>query len=324
MKIAVSFPTTFQLVEKLGGLFGELHLIGFNGEYSSEKRYETELPNDLGMKLHFRREHYSEIEPNEYDLLIDSWETRNYNPEWREWSLKWRIPRILKVLWHAKPERIDFSEEEKEILSQSLVSTENFYLEEKWKSAGFDYTKVLLYPPGPWWFDGEWTGEVERLLYVLSGVGAWRDTVSTGFEMWQKIERLLPDQTYHQDGYKNYVSSRGLAKMFRKHRCYTNLDRTHKARPLCLVFTEAISAGTPPIVLNCEYTDYARYIEHGISGYICENASHVAECAKKLLEDRDLAESMSNKIRSVARDNFSEEVLKPVWDEAIQQAVRLA
>lgn len=324
MKIAVSFPTTFQLIEKLGDLFGELHLIGFNGEYTSEKRYETELPNDLGIKLHFRREHYSKIDPNEYDLLIDSWETRNYNPEWREWSMKWRIPRILKILWSAKPERIGLSEKEIGIFSHSVVSTENFFLEKRWKDVGMPHTKVLLYPPGSWWFDGEWSGKENKLLYVLSGIGAWRDTVSTGFDIWKEIERMLPGQTLHQDGYKNFLSSKDLSNLFRKHRCYANLDHTHKARPLCLMFTEAISAGTPPIILKCQYTDYDHYIKNDVNGFICESASEVANSAKKLMNDYELAKDMSYKTRQIAQDNFSNDVLKPVWDEAIDLAVKLA
>lgn len=322
MKIALSFPTTFQLVEKVGALFEELYLIGFNGDYSSEKRYKREFP-ELGIKTHFRTEHYSEIDPHEYDLLIDSLETRRFNPEWREYSMDWDIPRILKILWDANPGRIKFTDKEMEVFNKSVVSTENYTLAKTWSDAGMEHVEVLLYYPGWWWFDKEWTGEIDKALYILTGIGKWRDVKSTGYYIWKDIEKELPNNTFHQDGSAKFLDSKGLSKMCKKHRCYVNLDNSPKARPLCLVFTEAISAGIPPIVLDSPYTDYHKFIEDGVSGFICKDTSDVVDKIKILLRDHSLAKSMSDNISMTAKDHFSKKIIKSKWESVIKKAKKL-
>ncbi len=318
MKVAVSFPTTIQLVEKIGAIFGEVHLIGFNGPYTCEKRYEKEFPT-LGIDTHFRTEHYSEIDPHEYDLLIDSYETRIYNPEWRECSLKWDIPRILKILWYSEPSNIDFIDNEFEILNKSVVSTENFTLNERWKEAGFENVKMLLYPPGDWWFDGPWTGDIDKALYILSA-GPSRDTVSTGLDQWKDLEKRLPENTFHQNGYESFVGSRGLAKMCKEHRCFVNLDQAPVARPLALVFTEVLCSGLPPVIIKQPETDYYKYVKNGVSGFICNDLNDVGDKIKLLCNDYSLAQSMSIETQKIGEENFSDRVLKPEWDEAVKIA----
>lgn len=325
MKIALSFPTTVQLVEKVGAIFKEIHLIGFNGEYAdNENRYHNDEFEKLGIKIHYHPEPYDDLNPKDFDLLIDSWETRVYRKEWREESLRWNIPTILKVLWFAYPkEEAKLTEDEISKLNKSVVSTENYVLADRWKSVGLNNVEVLLYPPGNWWFENEWIGEDDRILYILSGVGKYRDVVSTGFDLWNEIELALPNKTYHQDGQKNYISSMDLSLMVKKFRCYTNLDRGLQARPLCLVFTEALSAGIPPLIIRRGNVDYHRYIENGVSGYICDDLHELIEKTKVLLRNHDLAKGMSIETRNIAKKHFSEDVLKPKWDAAIRLAQKV-
>lgn len=325
LKVAVSYPTTIQLVEKLGPIFKEMHLIGFSGEHSKTERYHNGEFDAMGIKIHYHPEPYEDISPLDYDLLIDSWETRYYNEAWRQESLKWKIPTIMKVLWFAYPkDQANLTEEEIDKFNHCLVSTENFTLQERWKAAGMEHLRMLLYPAGKWWFDTPWKGNVNRLLYILSGVGDFRDTVSTGYEMWKDVEKALSGRTYHQDGSKFYMTSQDLARLTKAHRCYVNLDNGADARPLCLVFTEAVAAGIPPIILRQETTDYARYIKDGVSGFICDDVQDVINKARVLLDCEGLAQSMSAEITKTGKEHFSEEALKPEWDDAVKQAQNLA
>jgi glycosyltransferase involved in cell wall biosynthesis len=322
MKIALSYPTTYALVEKVGLLFGEVYLIGFNGPYANkEGRYGDELVKH-GVTVHLVKEHYCEINPKDYDLLIDSWETRGYNPDWKEESLRWNIPRIVKILWTAFPSYLTFTDQEKLALNKSIISTENFTLEERWRAIGFQHVNTLLYPPGPWWFEDKWVGDTNKVLFILSA-GPSRDTISTGLPMWKQIEQEFPQQSYHQDAVKSYLNSPKLAELCRQYRCYVNLDQGPDARPLCLVFTEAISAGIPPLIIKQPNTDYSRYIKNGVSGYICDDYQDLVDKIKILLNNKDLAQGMSNEIRKIARENFSEEVLKPMWMNTVKQAMEI-
>lgn len=322
MKIAVSFPTTYQLIEKLCVLFDEIDIIGFNGEYcNQEKKYNNELKKK-GAKINLHRENYDDINPYQFDLLIDSWETRFYNKGWRKSSLLWKIPRILKILWYKNPEKIEFTDKEISIFNRSIVSGENKVITDRWKNIGMANTKILLYPPGDWWFSGLWGGNIRKALFVLN-VNNFRNIVTTGLGDWQKICNELPDNTFHQNASENKLTSLELADFCKRFRCYVNLDQTKNARPLCLVFTEMISAGIPPLIIRCPGTDYYRYIENGKSGFICKNIEDMIDKIKKLLNDYDLSKSMSDRTRKIARENFSKSVLKPHWDEAIELSQNL-
>ena len=319
IKVAVSFPTTYQLVEKVGVLFKEIDLIGFNGGYSNqESRYKREF-DSLDIKVNLRRENYSEINPEDYDLLIDSYETRQYNPAWAKLALNWKIPKILKILF-KNPEYVKFSDEEFSSFNKGVVSPETLFFAEKAEEKGFKHVFPLFYSPGPWWFENEWTGEVDKALFLIK-VHSLRDTTTVGLSDWGKIAENLPDNTYHHNGSgQAFKTSKDLAEFCKKFRCYVNLDQGKNARPLCLVFTEMISTGIPPIVIKRPNTDYHHFIRNGESGFICEDLQEVISKIEVLIKDRALAESMSKKTRQIAYDNFSEEVLKPKWLEAINMA----
>src|SRR5262249_32912598 len=140
-----------------------------------------------------------------------------------------------------------------------------------WKAGGFRDTNVIPNPVGDWWFQQEWTGEKEQVLFVLSGKDSWRDDPSTyGLELWERLCHRFPGKTYHHDGHKTYRTPQQMVKLFSESRVFVNLDRPcgQGERPLTLAFTEALSAGLPVVARDQSGLSYHRYID---SNGVCTN-----------------------------------------------------
>lgn len=71
---------------------------------------------------------------------------------------------------------------------------------------------------------------------------------------------------------------------------------------------EAFATGTPVVAAN--HSSMAEVVEHGVTGLLFENASHLAcaQALRELMSDRERWQAMSESARKVYQDNYSSEI----------------
>ena len=329
MRIGVIYPTTWTLLEKYGALFSEgIEVIGphygslddWNKIYAKKKR-EWE---QLGLPIKLTLKPYNEIRFSEYDVLIESVETFVYAKDWKKYCTKIECPVILKACWTKIPKEV-MPKNYMKMMKEYPVLLEMPAHEQGWKHAGFNNVNVLFNPVGNWWFNQDWTGESNRILFVLMGLNVWRDKDPTrcGLDIWERIVRDFPQQAYHHDGHIDYKSPLEMAKLFSDFRVLVNLDRPYGPgeRPMTIVFTEALSAGMPVAARNLQGLNFGEFID---SNGICTNDYEaMTNFFRKCLNDYEFAKQCSIRSREIARRQFSVDVLRPKYDNVIQRAIEV-
>lgn len=332
MKVAIVFPAHVSVIEKTAALFGSLDVINVDPQDETvagdlaikQERLICEGP-ELGFET--RWINLEDANLDEYDVLIDFWEARRTAPSWREKSLTISVPRIVKISWFKPYTLGPLSHGEMEMLNRSVIACDSWVAATAWERAtGLDVRHLFWYP-GDWWFDAEWTGEDERLLYILAGAYKWRGGMKENkqgdrFWLWHEVAEQVPG--YHLDGGEQYRTSLQLADEVRHFRCHTNLDTHMSSRHLCLAFTETLAAGVPQLIINRPEHDYHDFVYDGVSGFVCESVDELVTMAKLLLDDHDMAKEMSEQTKEIARRDFSRDVLLPVWLQTIEDAQRRA
>jgi len=323
MRIAIAYPTTIQLIEKMASLYDDISVIVLDG-YSTLEGVQWAVPRrlrPLGLESHVEILSEHDERAREYDVLLDSLETRHYLPRWWEDCEAWHGPRIVKILW-KRPYKPELTPARMEVLKRSVLSTENDSNRKMWEEAtGLDVYEARYYP-GDWWFDTEWVGDREELVFVLTHAKSREKNDANskdGLHDFWEVRRLCPG--YHWDGdAEGHPSSNNMATQLARFRCYTNLDRPVSSRPLCLVFTEMLALGMPTIVRNYPKHDYVHYIDG--NGFVCESNQEVADAASRLIADRGLAEACSVRSKEIARRHFSREVILGQWDVLLEKAIQ--
>ena len=203
MKIGVLSPTTWQLVEKMAALFPEgVEVVGplaDGGHYWNDYRRKMREWEDLGLHVTLRLSPYDQIQFSDYDVLIESVETFSYSRDWLDQCHRLECPVLLKACWTRDPLEVlpaptSYFKRRKSfpVLLEMPAHARN------WEAAGFRDVNVLPNPVGDWWFARPWSGEQERVLFVLSGAKAWRGDPSWfGLDMWEEIKRAFPGRAHH-------------------------------------------------------------------------------------------------------------------------------
>ena len=325
MRVGVLSPTTWQLVEKMAALFPEgVEVVGplaDSGHYWNDYRRKTDEWAELGLQVTLNLAPYSAVDFGAYDLVIESVETFAYSEDWREHCERLECPILLKACWTRSPSDL--------VPCAYLEKTRSFpvLLEmpahaPAWRAAGYTDVNVIPNPVGRWWFDRNWTGAEERVLFVLSGADEWRgdDPTRLGLDIWEQICREFPGRTHHHDGHVSYLTSRELTALYGDSRVFLNLDRPfgQGERPLTLAFTEALSAGLPVVARDLPGLSYSSFIDrNGVAtndvGVMCEFIGHC-------LDDREFAGEHGRRSREIATAAFSQNVLRPRYDEIIERA----
>ena len=326
LKVGVLAPTTWQLVEKYGALFPEgIEVVGQLSDdhhYWNDYRRKMREWKDLAMNVSLNLEAFEEIDFSQYDLLIESAETFSYSRDWKDHCERIECPLLLKACWTGKPLDLLPSNYIKRVKNFPVLLEMPAHVA-AWRSAGFTDVNAVFNPVGEWWFQREWTGEHDRVLFVLSGANAWRgdDKSAFGLEIWDKLKKEFPRQAYHHDGDESYMTSLQMTALFAESRVFINLDRPfgQGERPLTIAFTEALSAGLPVVARDLPGLNYGDFID--TNGVCTNDYSSMVSFIRKCLTDYEYAKTCGLRSRQIAQRSFSTAVLKPKYEQIIERAI---
>ena len=320
MKIAIQNPTTMTLVEKIAALGEEVTVVGPRGDmahlWDSFNARIAEW-NRMGLKVKWLETPFYKIDYKPYDLLIHSTETFGYAKEWVKYYSKATIPTVLKTCWGKVPTNYLPHAYLQQMLERPVILEMPSHLED-WKGAGFTDVTALPNPVGDWWFEREWTGSMDTVLFVLAGRHKWRlkDETLLGLDWWERLCRIFPEHCHHHDGYNAYLTPIQMAEMFACSRVFVNLDTPfgEGERPLALAFTEALAAGMPVVARDLPGLDYKKF------GAVISGFEELVEFVRTCLKDQEFASACSEINRETAWNNFSTRVLKPEYEAVFGRA----
>jgi len=332
-KVAVLSPTTSQLVEKMAVLFPEgIDLVGPQSDdrhYWNNCHLRLESWRALGLKIEIVEKPFGDVDFSQYDLLVESAETFQYSKDWRKHCLRIECPILLKACWTNNPKNLLPRSYVKKV-SRFPVLLEMPAHAPNWKAARFTDVNVIPNPVGDWWFQEQWTGAKEQVLFVLSGKDSWRgltgnepwkaDPSWNGWSSWEELCRRFPGKTHHHDGAKAYKTPLEMAQLFAESRVFVNFDRPYGMgeRPLTLAFTEALSAGLPVAAYDLPGLNYRQYIDS--NGVCSSDFDKICGFISKCLTDIEFARTCGNRSREIARSAFSTASLRPKYEELIYRA----
>lgn len=326
MKVGVLSPTTSQLVEKMAGLFPDgVDLIGPQADdrhYWNNCHLRLDGWRELGLAVNIVEKPYSALDFHDYDVVVESVETFQYSRDWGNHCLRLECPILLKACWTNRPDELLPPEYLKKVRGFPVLLEMPAHAQ-NWTAAKFQDVNVIPNPVGDWWFQSEWTGENEQVLFVLSGKDSWRgtDLSIVGVDLWEKLCARFPGKTYHHDGHKTgYRTPREMTQLFSQSRVFVNFDRPfgQGERPLTLAFTEALSAGLPVAARDLPGLSYKQYID--LNGVCSEDFSAICAFIEKCLTDLEYARKCSLRSREIARQSFSCDALRPRYAELIARS----
>jgi hypothetical protein len=325
MKVAVLSPTTSQLVEKMAVLFPEgVDLVGPQADdrhYWNNCHLRLESWKALGLKVSIKEGPFEAFDFGGYDLLIESAETFYYAKDWAKHCLRVECPILLKACWTNTPiGLLPYKYIEKvrnfPVLLEMPVHAGN------WRRSGFRDVNFIPNPVGEWWFEREWTGEKEQVLFVLSGKDAWRgnNLSVSGVDWWERLCERFPGRTHHHDGHVAYRTPVQMTELFSKSRVFVNFDMPYGfgERPLTLAFTEALSAGLPVAARDLPGLNYRQFID---SNGLCSNDfDAICSFVERCLTDGSYARECSVRSREIGRQAFSYSSLRPKYEILFSRA----
>lgn len=325
MKVAVLSPTTSQLVEKMAVLFPEgVDLVGPQADdrhYWNNCHLRLESWQALGLRVSIKEGPFEAFDLGDYDLLVESAETFCYAKDWAKHCLRIDCPILLKACWTNTPIGLlpyEYIEKVRDfpVLLEMPAHARN------WMRSGFRDVNFIPNPVGEWWFEREWTGEKEQVLFVLSGKDSWRgnDLSVSGVDWWEKLCRRFPGRTHHHDGHVTYRTPPQMAELFSESRVFVNFDAPYGfgERPLTLAFTEALSAGLPVAARDLPGLNYRQFID---SNGLCSNDfDTICSFVERCLTDRSYARECSVRSREIGRLAFSYLSLRPKYEVLFSRA----
>ena len=107
-----------------------------------------------------------------------------------------------------------------------------------------------------------------------------------------------------------------LKKILQSHRFYIHTADQRYEDGYNMATLEAMAAGLP--VLGNRH--FNSPVEHGVSGFLSDDAGELAKYARMLLADRDLAVSMGQEARKAVIERFSMDKLKKAFLQSIETA----
>ena len=327
MKIAVLSPTTIQFVEKMASLYPgrEIAVVGPKPNdafgWNDYARRAAEW-DKLGLRIAYDHRPYGEIDFSAYDVLIETYETLEMEPEWRAHCARYECPVVVKACWTKAPYVPDLPcpEDYYDKVRDAPLLLEMPAHAPNWESSGFSDVNLVFNPVGQWWFDAEWTGADGRAVMVLSGKDKWRRKAHHGLDLFDRLAADFPGRVHLHDGAVDYKTSAEMAQMLARARVFLVLDEAYGQgeRPLSLVFTEALSAGCPVAARDAPGLSYKDYIDG--NGVAARDYGALKDYVGRCLDDLAFARAQSAASRSIALRHFSPAALQPQYEAIFARA----
>ena len=165
-----------------------------------------------------------------------------------------------------------------------------------------------------------WTGEDLQILTVHKMMDVCNSRMKPEYEQITNMfadKRILCGKKNDTIKYaRSEVSEDEVNDLRQKSRVYLAL--CSKRAPLVYSFSEALMAGMPVVtfsksLIGYEWFEQPDFIENGVSGFYGDTIEEMQQQIQTLLDDYDLAKSMSVKARETAIKNFSTDIIKGQW-----------
>jgi hypothetical protein len=330
LKVAVLSPTTIQFVEKLACLFpGEpITVVGppnaDRGGWHDYARRADEW-RDLGLRIELDLRPYDQIDFSGFDVLLETYETLDMEPSWREHCARYECPVVVKAGRTPEP-GVNCPEPYYNKIKDLPVLLATPAHVPRWRMAGFSDPTFLFSPVGDWWFDTPWTGVTQSAVMVLAGKSQWRDAGLHGVDLFERLQARFPGRVHLHDGMAQYKTSRDMSYMLSGARVFLALDQPqgHGERAVSLAFTEALAAGCPVASRDLPGLTYKDFMT--TNGVATNDFEALCGFVDRCLNDFDFAKDCSQESRRIAQENVSAEGLRveylKVFDRAREAFLR--
>ena len=323
LKIGILSPTTIQFVEKMACLFpGEpITVVGpphaDQWGWNDYRRRADEWAA-LGLSIEFALRPYDVLDFSVFDVLIETFETLDMEPTWRDHCARYECPVVVKACWTKEPFHFCPDDYFAKIKDLPVLLEMPAHMK-RWELTGFSDLNVLFNPIGQWWFDTPWTGHAGNAVMILSGKDHWRRQ-HHGVELFNRLEARFPGRLHLHDGMVQYRTSREMSEMLSGARAFLALDEPYGQgeRPLSLAFTEALAAGCPVVSRDLPGLNYKDYIT--TNGIATNDFEAMCAFLGRCLDDGDFARECSNESRRVAHANFSTDSLQTQYRAVFARA----
>lgn len=238
--------------------------------------------------------------PERYDLawLMFNWQFKLFR-ERRE------LPKLYRVSKVAELERPEWEE----LLGRDDFTVVSFYPNTvQWvkDTFGVDIPYVPLgldpdlYPMA--------TGEDGTILSIIH---SYRDRGWHYHAYVEAMEGLPTLHIDHLDPDQEVYEYEDLRAAIRRARLYLHDGE----QEYTITLVEAMMSGLP--IVSFRLPGIERYVEHGVNGFVGDDARSIREYCRQLLADDDLAASMGAASRAKAEREFHEERWRRQWREVI-------
>lgn len=169
----------------------------------------------------------------------------------------------------------------------------------------------VLVPP-----DAVYTGEIERGLVVVNGIG--KRSRRVGADVFNEVRKVVPldlvGMGSEEAGGIGEVEHAELPGFAARYRFFFNPIRYTS---LGLAVCEAMMIGLP--IIGLATTEMVRAVRNGVSGYVDTDINSLTGRMQELLRNPDEARHLSAGARKFAEEHFNIERFTRDWDDALRE-----
>jgi len=290
--------------------------ISFLGHWDQFKYWRPQPENVTNVLPSFEDAHL-DYGPDDYARLLDSdefgwpahYERDAQSPPiaWLMFNWQWKLfaNRPGKVLYRVCKNAELESHEWDELLARPNTRVVSFYpntvawLKEH-KKVDVPYVPLGLDPESY----GPWSGHEKS---VLSIIHTYRER-GWHFRQYQDAMETVPHlHVDHLDEAQEKYDYEGIQRLYRAHRVYLHDGE----QEYTITLIEALMTGMP--IVSFRIPGIERYVQHGVNGFVGEDAKSIREYCRMLLSDDDLATRMGAASRAMALKEYNEARWKAEW-----------
>ena len=345
MKIAWSVSHT-GLLEMLASLFPE-HEFTALGVIREDMRNALSGQEEFRPNMKIGPVDLNRVNISEFDLLIELAEANGYNNDWRHIASMWKIPRIYYIT-NPGPYLGEFKKLERFIgrrraYGMSLKARgPNGYklyspspydywkkcgkypivfssriLREEWKLDG----RVIHNTAPKEWERAEYVGDIPKMLFGKNGYYTWaKPTGPEQIKFFSELEKTFGDKLEIHDSSVDGLSEKDWIEKCTHYRCWFDHDFGSSGRALCQGLVKAMAIGMPVFVWKTRFSE-AEGLVNPFS--VHDNMSFLASVVNSLLDSVDEARIFSKSTKGYYKRKLSNAVIRPQWEEVMEEAVRL-
>ena len=288
--------------------------ISFLGHWDQFQYWRPQPENVTNVLPSFEDAHL-DYGPDDYARLLDSeafgWPA-HYDIAWLMFNWQWKLfaKRPGKVLYRVCKNAELESHEWDALLARPETRVVSFYpntvawLKEH-KKVDVPYVPLGLDPDSY----GPWSGETKS---VLSIIHSYRDR-GWHYRQYQEAMKDVPHlHVDHLDEQQEKFDYEGIQKLYRAHRVYLHDGE----QEYTITLIEALMTGMP--IVSFRIPGIERYVQHGINGFVGDDATSIREYCRQLLSDDDLATRMGEASGSMALSDYGEARWKADWQKLMR------